>query len=210
MKNVMWKGQLYGTINLDTIANKTHLYGLGPVEYLQGEILILDGVCYKSTVVDDTTMRVEQTFRIQAPFMGYANIASWRAIPLPKNIQTLSQLENYLLQHTKAEERPLMFKISGIVDSASIHIVNLAKGSVVHCPDDAHKGQKNYEINHEKVEILGFFSTDHQTIFTHHDTYLHMHLITHDKSKMGHLDSVKFASGQIILYLPIQVEEAEH
>ncbi len=34
MKNVMWKGQLQGTISLDTIAPKEHLCGLGPVEYL--------------------------------------------------------------------------------------------------------------------------------------------------------------------------------
>ena len=37
MKDVMWKGQLYGNISLDTIANKANLYGLGPVEYLAGE-----------------------------------------------------------------------------------------------------------------------------------------------------------------------------
>jgi acetolactate decarboxylase len=34
MKNVMWKGQLQGVINLDTIQNKNHLYGFGPQEYL--------------------------------------------------------------------------------------------------------------------------------------------------------------------------------
>jgi len=46
MRNVMWKGELFGTIDCDTIADKTHLYGLGPVEYLTGEILIIDGVGY--------------------------------------------------------------------------------------------------------------------------------------------------------------------
>src|SRR5690554_4068518 len=60
MKNVMWKGQLNGNINLDTIANKTNLYGLGPVEYLAGEILIIDGKSYKSTVTSDSTMKVEE------------------------------------------------------------------------------------------------------------------------------------------------------
>jgi hypothetical protein len=30
--------ELYGNINLDTISNKTHLFGLGPVENLAGEI----------------------------------------------------------------------------------------------------------------------------------------------------------------------------
>lgn len=74
MKNVMWKGQLYGNIHLDTITNKTNLYGLGPVEYLAGEILIIDGKSYKSTVTSDTTMKVEETYEIKAPFFGYANI----------------------------------------------------------------------------------------------------------------------------------------
>jgi len=40
MKNVMWKGELGGTISLDTIKDKNGLYGLGPVEYLTGENLM--------------------------------------------------------------------------------------------------------------------------------------------------------------------------
>src|SRR5690554_5335960 len=69
MKNVMWKGQLYGNIHLDTIANKTNLYGLGPVEYLAGEILIIDGNSYKSTVTSDSTMKIEETYDIKARFL---------------------------------------------------------------------------------------------------------------------------------------------
>jgi acetolactate decarboxylase len=37
MRNVMWKGQLQGSINLDTISDRKNLYGLGPVEGLAGE-----------------------------------------------------------------------------------------------------------------------------------------------------------------------------
>jgi acetolactate decarboxylase len=50
MKNVMWKGQLYGNISLDTIADKTNLYGLGPVEYLAGEIAIINSQSFTSIV----------------------------------------------------------------------------------------------------------------------------------------------------------------
>ena len=50
MKNVMWKGELSGTIQLDTLSNKKGLYGFGPMEYLRGELLILDGITYKSGV----------------------------------------------------------------------------------------------------------------------------------------------------------------
>ncbi len=201
MKNVMWKGQVYGNIKLDSISNKTNLYGLGPVEYLSGEILIIDGKSYKSTVVSDTTMKVEETYNIKAPFFGYANITKWNEHTLPDSIQTIKLLETYLNNVTINSPRPFMFKLAGTVEQATIHIVNLPKGSKVSSPDEAHKGQKNYELKNEQSEIIGFFSTEHKAIFTHHDTYLHMHLITTDRKKMGHLDEVLFKKGTMKLYL---------
>jgi len=202
MKNVMWKGQLYGNISLDTIANKTNLYGFGPIEYLAGEILILDGVFYKSTVVSDTSMMVEETPNIKAPFFAYANITHWTEQILPDSIQTDQQLEMYLDKLSTTYPRPFLFKLAGTVQQASIHIVNLPKGSIVSSPDEAHAGQVNYELKNESVEIIGFFSTRHKAIFTHHDTFLHMHLITSDRKKMGHLDEVLFKKGTMRLYLP--------
>ena len=67
-------------------------------------------------------------------------------------------------------------------------------------PDEAHQGQTIYKIINEDAEIIGFFSTEHQGVFTHHDSFLHMHLITKDESKMGHLDEL--AIGEMKLYLP--------
>jgi acetolactate decarboxylase len=204
MKNVMWKGQLYGNIKLDTITNKTNLYGLGPLEYLSGEILIIDGKAYKSTVVSDTTMKVEETYDIKAPFFGYANITRWTQQTLPDSIHTMRQLEQYLDKVTKSSPRPFLFKLSGTVEQATIHIVNLPKGSKVSSPDETHNGQKNYELQNEPSEIIGFFSTNHKAVFTHHDTYLHLHLMTTNRQKMGHLDEVLFKKGTMKLYLPIE------
>jgi len=204
MKDVMWQGQLYGNIDLDTITDKTNLYGLGPVEYLSGEILILNGKSYKSTVASDATMLVEETYQIKAPFFGYANISKWTERLLPDSIQTIHQLEIYLDTQTKNANRPFMFKLSGMVEKASIHIVNLPKGSKVRSPEDAHQGQQNYTIKNEQTDIVGFFSTTHQAIFTHHDTFLHMHLITADRRSMGHLDEVLFQSGTMKLFLPAE------
>ena len=202
MKNVMWKGELSGKIDLDTISNKKNLYGLGPVEFLRGEIIILDGRSYRSTVVSDTTMQVKETYAIKAPFFGYAHISNWKESVLPDSIQSISQLEQYLDQLTRSSPRPFFFKLRGIVEEAIIHIVNLPIGSTVRSPQEAHKGLMNYTLRYEESEILGFFSTEHKTIFTHHDSNLHMHLITTDKQKMGHLDSVTFKKGTMKLYLP--------
>lgn len=207
MRNVMWKGQLGGNIDLDTIANKTNLYGLGPVEYLRGEVLIIDGTAYKSTVVPDSTMKVEATYDIKAPFFGYANISQWSEEVLPDSVQTIPQLERYLHEVTQASPRPFMFKLSGTVQQAIIHVVNLPEGSKVSSPEEAHQGQVNYELRNEPSDIVGFFSTEHKAVFTHHDTYLHMHLITKHLQQMGHLDEVVFKKGAMKLYLPVEFKD---
>ena len=202
IKNVMKKGELFGTIHLDTISNKENLYGLGPVEYLKGEILIIDGVCYKSTVKLDSTINMHETFDIKAPFFGYANVANWKEKDLPDSVQTLHQLEKYLDKLTKSSKRPFMFKLKGTVEKGMFHIVNLTEGTEVKSHEDAHRGTVNYEINNEEGEIIGFFSTEHQSILTHHDTYIHTHFISADRQKMGHLDEVLLKKGTMKVSLP--------
>lgn len=202
MKDVMWKGELHGKIHLDTIKEKKNLYGLGPVEYLSGEVLIINGKSYKSTAVSGTTMKVEETYNINAPFFGYANIPEWREQQLPDSIRTVQQLERYLNQTTTSDKRPFMFRLAGIMQQAKIHVVNLPKGAKVSSPAEAHQGQVNYKVSNEQSDIIGFFSTEHKAIFTHHDSFLHMHLITADRKKMGHLDEMLLKKGTVKLYLP--------
>ncbi len=202
MKNVMWKGELAGTINLDTIKDKNGLYGLGPVEYLTGELLIIDGKSYVSTVTSDSTMAVDETYQVKAPFLVYANQLDWNIEDLPLNIKTIKELEEFVDKKTLDFKRPFVFKLKGHVDSAKIHIQNLPKGTKVSSPEEAHQGQTNYTLKNIEVEIVGFFSTEHKGIFTHHDFDVHMHLITTDRKKMGHLDKVLFGNGNIKLYLP--------
>lgn len=204
MKNVMWKGELFGTIELDTISRKLHLYGVGPVEYLTGELLFFDGTLYESKVVNDTVMKVTEIERSKAPFFVYANVKEWREKPLPDSIRTIPQLDVYLNQITKNEQRPFAFKLSGVVEMATIHVVNLPHGAKVSSPRDAHQGQTDYYLRNAPSDIIGFFSTEHQAVFTHHDTYVHMHLITADRAQMGHLDNVKFKNGAMRLYLQVQ------
>lgn len=204
MRNVMWKGELSGNIYLDTIAKKKDLYGLGPLENLAGEIVIVDGKAYKSTVVSGTSMKVEETYDIRAPFFGYANIPKWTYRSLPDTVRTIGDLERYLDATTKDHARPFMFRLIGTVEKAKIHIVNLPEGSTVRSPAEAHEGQVTYHLANAQSEIIGFFSTQHKSIFTHHDTFIHMHLITTDRQSMGHLDEMLIKKGTMNLWLPAQ------
>lgn len=200
MKNVMWKGELGGSINLDTISERKGLYGLGPESYLRGELLVNDGKNYVSKVSSDSTMIVEKTFDVSAPFFVYANVSEWEEIELPKEIVTSKDVEQFIDGKTANNKRPFAFKLIGTVSNAVIHIQNLPEGTKVSSPQEAHQGQTNYSLKNEEVEIIGFFSTEHKGIFTHHDSNIHLHLITKDESKMGHLDEVEIES--MTLFLP--------
>ena len=202
MKNVMRKGELFATIDLDTLSNKEHLYGLGPVEYLTGEIMIVDGKCYTSIVTGDTSMRVSETFALKAPFFGYGNINSWKEVAIPDSVTNMLQLENYIERTTKEYPQPFFFKVVATVNEATVHVVNLPKGTKVSSPEEAHQGLTHFPIVNKQVELLGFYSTEHQTIFTHHDTFMHVHLITNDKQKMGHLEELNMKKGTVKFYLP--------
>jgi len=200
MKNVMWKGELEGVIKLDTIENRKGLYGLGPVSFLTGELLINNGKAYVSSVLSDSTMKVESSFDVEAPFFVYGHVNEWEAVDLSANIKTIKDLEIFIDERSKNLKRPFAFKLSGQIANAIIHIQNLPKGTKVSSPQEAHQGQTNYELQNEAVEIVGFFSTEHKGVFTHHDSFLHLHLITKDESKMGHLDEVDW--GSMKLFLP--------
>ena len=200
MKDVMWKGELEGKINLDTIKNKNGLYGLGPNAFLQGEIVIINGKNYVSKVTSDSKMSVEQTDLVEAPFFVYANINEWESIGLPKTIKTIKDIEQYIDNKTKDKKRPFAFKLKGTIENGKIHVQNLPNGTKVSSPQEAHQGQVNYNLGNETVEIIGFFSKEHQGVFTHHDSFLHMHLITKSLNKMGHLDEVSIK--KMTLFLP--------
>ena len=204
MRNVMWKGELGPSIQLDTLAVKEGLYGLGPETYLRGELLINNGKTYVSRVESDSTMTVERSSGLAAPFFVYANVNQWKEISLPDTITTIKTLEEFIDQQTKDYKRPFAFKLFGKVNQADIHIQNLPEGTRVSSPQEAHQGQINYLLNNIGVEIIGFFSTEHQGVFTHHDSFLHLHLITQDEQQMGHLDHVKFEAKQMQLFLPIE------
>lgn len=200
MKNVMWKGELDGIIDLDTLSDRAGLYGLGPESYLTGELLIVDGKSYVSRVSSDSTMEVERSFDVSAPFFVYANVVEWTEIELTPDLKTIQDLQRFIDAETKNIKRPFAFKLSGQIEYALIHVQNLPEGTDVSSPDQAHQGQVNFELNNEAVVIVGFFSMEHQGVFTHHDSYLHMHLLTKDKGQMGHLDELVVE--KMNLYLP--------
>ena len=202
VKKTMWQGMLNGIIDLDTIQTKEHLYGLGPLENLTGEIVINDGKAYKSTVLNDTGINVEETYKIKAPLFVYTHVNNWQEQAFPDSIQSMNQLDFYIGRLTQNIKRPFAFKIACVIDSATIYIIDVPEGTAIHSPGDADQEHQYFKLQNQPSEIIGFFSNKGSSIFAQGETHLHMHLLTADKAKMGHIEEVSFKKGTVKLYLP--------
>lgn len=194
MRNVMIKGDMTPTLNLDTISNKANLYGIGPADQLRGEILIEDGIAYRSFIEVDSSLQMEKTFNLKSPFFVYSNVKSWVEYVLPDSVQTISDIDSFLSYTSRNQPSPFVFRITGEIRSTDFHIVNLPAGTKIQSPTDVNKEQLSVHLENVQVRLIGFYSTNHKGIFTHHDTNVHIHVITSDEKQMGHLDNLSIGS----------------
>ncbi|MEJ2005636.1 MAG: acetolactate decarboxylase [Cyclobacteriaceae bacterium] len=201
IRETMLEGKLEPAVLLDSIEPMDGLYAIGPLADLRGEILVLNGERFISRVLTEETMSVKVEGGAGAPFLVYSHVDRWRKVNIPENISDLDALNDYLESIAPTLDEPFIFQVKGDVEHAQIHIQKLPLGTKVSSPEEAHQGQFNYSFENDGVVIIGFFSTKHQGIFTHHDSYTHMHLITEDRVMMGHLDEARFKPGSLEFFV---------
>lgn len=193
MRNVMWFGDLEGRIATDSLSSNT-AYGLGPIEYLKGEILLFEGQTFVSKVIDSLQHKVEQTTSSRAPFFVYSTASNLKELNIPQEVITLKSTENLIDSLYNDYEHPLLIRIDGLFDAITVHSVNLAEGSTVSSPDQGHQGLTKYDFKNVSGSLIGFFSRKHQAVFTHHDSFFHAHFISDDRDILGHVDAINFNS----------------
>lgn len=202
MKNMMMNGDLSAHADIDTL-NNIHLYGLGPVADLKGEIVILDGKVF-STTKDSNKLLNQQDKVSKAAFLVYSSIEKWKAVSINAIINNYAELEKLVATTARKNgydtEQPFAFKISVVPSKATYHVIDWKK-EVEHTMDNHKQFAYSGEIINSQVTMLGFYSTHHQSIFTHHTTYMHIHILDERTSVVGHLDDVQ-VNGSVTIFLP--------
>lgn len=196
LRQIMHQGKYEGRVFLKDLPQK-HLFGLGAVKELQGEILILDGKALISTVIDREAS-IKQQENIEATLLVYAQVPEWDTLSV-KGVNDISLLLEEQLKDREVTG-PTPFMLLGKAERLHYHIINfdLEKGDISQHRDGAF--QENL-INSD-VAILGFYATDAKGIYTHHDSNIHLHFRTNTGDKAGHVDDVVFGNEPVQLLLP--------
>ncbi|MBT6964777.1 MAG: decarboxylase [Flavobacteriales bacterium] len=206
LKNMMHKGDLSAKVTLDELKEMNHLFALGAVENLKGEVLILDGIPSVSYVKGNDsskTMMLDDSFEKNACLLVLASVEEWESINIPNTVVTYEEFEGYVAE-TAAEkgidiEKPFPFMIEGLAKSFDWHIIDWPENDTEHSHEKHIYSGLYGTLENQTVEMLGFYSNKHHAIFTHHSTNMHVH-VKSDKAT-GHADN--FTLGEnMILKLP--------
>lgn len=194
-------------ILVDSI-NAKHLYALGPVENLRGEILVWDSRLFVAAITPEKEPYVQKKVKnLKAIFLVYADVARWDTVLLTQKISSLNELQSAITiaAHRSGIDTSTAFPflIFGKVKEGSGHI--LFKDTAVHAINPEVLKQAKYinTFNNQKAQMLGFYSQHHQTVFTPNNSYIHIHYRLWNKYQAGHLDVVSFdESAPVKLLLP--------
>lgn len=196
LRAIMHQGKVDATISTDTL-NLKNLYGLGALDSLSGEVMILNGTVYQSSVINDSLI-LSADKPASACLLIYSHVLSWDTLAVGNN-QDLNAL---LIEQAKELNliEPFPFILTGTPASVGYHVVNFDAKT-----DDIsnHKESAfNDQISNEMVSILGFYSTQSKGVYTHHDSDVHMHVIDVNRSIMGHVDNLDLGNGKFYLLMP--------
>ncbi|OUR98357.1 hypothetical protein A9Q86_15015 [Flavobacteriales bacterium 33_180_T64] len=201
LKLIMRKGDVSAKTELINFENKEHFYAIGALENLKGEIQIFDSKPF-NTIVVDSALSFDNSFNKKAALLVYATVNKWKSFDIPGHVLTYSQLEIYVNQVAQENQikidKPFPFLIEGVAKSFNWHVINWKDGDLIHSHEKHVNSGLNGVANFKEVEMLGFYSDAHHTIFTHHTTNMHIHLKTVDGKIAGHVDDLILGKGMIL------------
>lgn len=200
LKTIM-SGDISATIDLDSLKAKDNLYALGASENLKGEIQIFNGQPSNSSVENDA-IKIDDSFNHKASLLVYTQVTEWISFTINEYVSK-SELEDKIFELAKSNnintEAPFPFLIEGEASSLDWHVINWKEGDTVHSHQKHKESGLNGTFKTGQVLVLGFYSTKHKAVFTHHTTNMHLHFKTIDNELAGHVDDINFNSMQIKL-----------
>jgi len=190
-------GDLGSHISLERLAGLAHLYAVGPVAGLRGEITVVDGRPYVSRV-EDGRIVVDRSFRHEAAFLVWAQVARWHDLAIPDTVADGRDLEDFVLERTRGPgmhlEAPFAFVMRGVAARVSLHILD-RRDDRPHSRERHEEIKVRFAIERCAVEIVGFCSQRHAGIFVPAGRRMHMHVCSSDRGMAGHVDDLRPGPG---------------
>jgi acetolactate decarboxylase len=190
-------GDLTPRARLQALADVPHLYALGPLAGLQGEVTVIDGAPLVTTRPGGT-MRVEQSFDHRACFLVHAEVPRWQWIDQETELEAWADLAP-LVRRAAADAGldaadPVPFRMMGRAATGTVHVLD-RRDDRLHSPERHETIKVRFPLSADDVEVIGFYSDQHHGVFVPKDSPLHAHLAARNRAFAGHVDALRLDAG---------------
>lgn len=190
-------GDLRGHVELEPLSSVPHLYGLGPLEGLRGEVSIFGSVPSIARIERGTVVTAA-SWNARACFLVWAQVPAWSERATDGIAAGLDGVEREVVTLAREEgldpERPLPFRVRATAVEATFHVLDKCDG-LPHNPERHEQAKVRRTLERASVELVGFHSRQHRGIFTPGESNVHVHLRTEDGRISGHLEAIRLAPG---------------
>ena len=178
-----------------------HLYGLGPLEGLRGEVSIFGSVPSIARIEREMIVTAA-SWRARACFLVWAQVPAWfeRSFDqskegIPGGLDGIEREVVALAREAGLDpDRPLPFRVHATAVETTFHVLDKRDG-LPHNPERHEQAKVRRTLEHAPVELIGFYSRQHRGIFTPGESNVHVHLQTEDGRMSGHLETIRLAPG---------------
>lgn len=193
---MMHEGNVEAKVSIDTL-NKDHLYGLGALAGLKGELIIINGNSYQVTV-DDSVAKISNGDSARAALFVYARVPTWDTI----SVQGIDDVDALLGKEIAKRQNvaSLPFQILATPQHLKYHVINFSGEKPT--KRNHKEGALADALTNESVHILGFYAVNAEGIYTHHGSKTHMHFMSISGNVSGHVDSLNIAEVPIKILIP--------
>jgi alpha-acetolactate decarboxylase len=210
MHEAIGQQQHQGRVQLKTLVERPHFYGVAALANLEGEATILDGKVIVTRVDGKGRLETDKTAPLDssATLLIGAYVPSWTEHKIAASVEP-DELDQFLADAAAKAgiktAKPIVFTLEGNFSKLRLHVIHGA------CPLHARlkkielpKEQQPVEVELEQVHgtLLGIFAKDAVGDITHPATSTHMHLVFNDgqsgQTVTGHIEQIGVLKGAIL------------
>jgi acetolactate decarboxylase len=199
LREMMREGRTEARVAIASALATPHLYAVGAVAGMRGEITVIDGAVWLALGARDAGRATVGAADESAALLVASHVAHWSRVTLAEDIPFAKldqQIEALAAAAGIDVDKPFPFLVEGPLADAHWHV--LVGPPSAAAPHD-HAGNA---VTGDQVAItgtlVGFFSKHHHGAFTHMGQNIHAHLVSPSLALAAHVDQITIGASSVL------------